>query len=257
MNGKKLQVVPAAGADFKEELTTSDWNSDLRNGVWLIGDNVAPAISGVEEMEKYFELANVWEEQQFALKAEDDGSGLQEFYAIITNLNNGNRRKYSAVAGSIEILFSQEDILFKGDFTVELYAVDRVGNENAISCYRESFAVTAYAERLPEPHEPVFRCGESGKLVITSYGYVDKVEVIFPNELTHLNPELDIVYTYDGTVYRQEEEYEFMIPLGTPLGEYTIIVNAWKDGEIKTCSPIIRTLGEEESVLKDIRTRLR
>ena len=257
MNGKKLQVVPVAGADFKEELVTSEWNSDLCNGVWLIGDNVAPAISGVEEMEKYFELANAGEEQQFTLKAEDEGSGLSEFYAIITNLDNGNRRKYSAEAGSIELLFSREDILFMGDFTVELYAVDRVGNENAISCHKESFAVTAYAERLLEPHEPVFRCGESGKLVITSYGYVEKVEVIFPKELTDLTPELDITYTYDGTVYRQEEEYEFMIPLGTPLGEYTIIVNARKDGEIKTCRPIIWTLGEEESVLNDIRTRLR
>ena len=117
--------------------------------------------------------------------------------------------------------------------------------------------MTGYVERLLEPHEPVFSCGESGRLIISSYGYVDRVEVTFPRELTDLNPDLNITYTYDGTAYQKEEEYEFMIPLGTPLGEYTIMVNAWKDGELKSCSPMIWTLGEEESVLKDIRTRLR
>ena len=176
---------------------------------------------------------------------------------FIMNLNNGNRRTYSATAGSIEILFSQEDILFQGDITVEVYAIDRVGNQNTVNCIIESFAVTAYAERLLTPHEPVFRCGESGRLVITSYEYVDKVEVIFPKELTDIDPGLNTTYSYDGTIYRKEEEYEFMVPLGTPLGEYTIVINAWKDGEQKSCYPIIWTLGEEESVLNDIRTRLR
>ena len=257
MNGKSLQVVPVAGADFEGELVTSDWNSDLLNGVLLIGDNVAPAISGVEEVKQYMEQTERREAQTFTLKAQDNGSGLQDFCAIITNLNNGNRRTYSATAGSIEILFSQEDILFQGDITVEVYAIDRVGNQNTVNCIIESFAVTAYAERLLTPHEPVFRCGESGRLVITSYGYVDKVEVIFPKELTDIDPGLNTTYSYDGTIYRKEEEYEFMVPLGTPLGEYTIVINAWKDGEQKSCYPIIWTLGEEESVLNDIRTRLR
>ncbi len=257
MNGKSLQVVPVAGADFEGELVTSDWNSDLLNGVLLIGDNVAPAISGVEEVKQYMEQTGRREAQTFTLKAQDNGSGLQDFCAIITNLNNGNRRTYSATAGSIEILFSQEDILFQGDITVEVYAIDRVGNQNTVNCIIESFAVTAYAERLLTPHEPVFRCGESGRLVITSYGYVDKVEVIFPKELTDIDPGLNTTYSYDGTIYGKEEEYEFMVPLGTPLGEYTIVINAWKDGEQKSCYPIIWTLGEEESVLNDIRTRLR
>ena len=257
MNGKRLQVVPVAGADFEGELVTSDWNSDLLNGVLLIGDNVAPAISGVEEMQQFLKQASIWESQSFILCAEDQGSGVQDFYVVITNRNNGNRRKYSETAGSIEILFSQEDTLFQGDLTVELYAVDRVGNENIISCVSDNFTVTGYVERLLEPHEPVFSCGESGRLIISSYGYVDRVEVTFPRELTDLNPDLNITYTYDGTAYQKEEEYEFMIPLGTPLSEYTIMVNAWKDGELKSCSPMIWTLGEEESVLKDIRTRLR
>lgn len=94
-------------------------------------------------------------------------------------------------------------------------------------------------------------------LDITSYGYADRVEVIFPKELSDLDPELDVVFTYDGSEYRQEEQYAFMVPLRAPLGEYQITVKAWKDGKVKTAVPVIWTLGPDESVLNDLRTRLR
>ena len=257
MNGRRIQVVPVAGADFREELILSDWNRDLTNGVFLIGDNVAPAILGIEELERCLEQIPLEEDKCVTLLAKDEGSGLQDFYVVITNLDSGNRRKYTKSGDSITIEILQTDALFRGDLTVEFYAVDHVGNENISSSSREGFAVTAAAQRILAPHEPVFRCGESGKVTVAAYGYVDKVEIVFPKELMDLAPELHAVFEYEGTAYSQLEEYEFMIPLGTPLGEYKIAVNAWKDGEIKTSMPLIWTLGEEESVLNDIRTRLR
>lgn len=257
MNGRKLQVTPVAGADFGEELTESDWTEDRTHGLTLIGDNVPPAITGTEAMQQFMEQKEQDGKRSFVFEASDEGSGLKEFYAVIMNSDNGSRHTIQGTGGILEIVAEEEDPLFQGDFITEFHAVDNVGNENVISCQSESFALTAFVERILEPHTPVFRCGESGRLDITAYGYPDRVEIAFPDELAELAPELNNIYEYDGLTYKQQEQYLFMIPLKAPSGEYQITVTAWKDGKVKTRTPVIWTLGEEESVLEDIRTRLR
>ena len=257
MNGKKMWVVPVAGADFQGEMITSDWEKDKSNGLWLIGDNVAPAITGVEAIEKFNEKEIIDGKRTFTFRASDAGSGVKEFYAVVTNSNNGSRKEFMAVGQELVIIAEENDELFQGDFITQFHAIDQVGNETVISYLNESFALSAYVERILQPYQPVFRCGESGRLNITTYGYADKVEVLFPEEMTALDPGLNTVYEYDGTVDRQEEEYIFMVPLGTPQGEYEITVRAWKDGQVIKKTPIIWTLGEDISVLDDIRTRLR
>lgn len=257
MNDRKLRLTPVAGADFEGEMVTSEWSLDQLHSIWLIGDGVAPDITGTEKIKKLIDIEPVDGERILTFEAADTGSGLKEFYVIINNGDNGGRRKFLVENGQLEIVIKDDDTLFQGDFTAEFHAIDQVGNESIITCIGESFALTAYVERILEPHKPIFRCGESGMLDITSYGYADRVEVIFPKELSDIDPQLDMKFTYDGTVYRQEEQYAFMVPLETPLGEYQITVKAWKDGKLKTAVPVIWTLGPDESVLDDLRTRLR
>lgn len=257
MNERKMQITPVAGVDFQGELVTSDWELDQQHSIWLIGDNEAPVITGTEAIENMVNAAPENGAWILQFEASDTGSGIRDFYVIITNSDNGGRREYLGSNGKLEIVAEEDDALFQGDFVAEFHALDQVGNENIVVCNGESFALTAYVERILEPHQPVFRCGESGVIHITAYGYADKVEVIFPEELSDRDSSLNKVFGYDGSLYRQEEQYTFMVPLGTPLGEYQIIVNAWKGDKLRTASPIIWTLGADESVLDDIRTRLR
>ena len=88
---------------------------------------------------------------------------------------------------------------------MEFYAADHVGNKTVINCAREGLELIVYAERVLAPHDPVFRGGESGCLYITAYGYPDRIEVIFPEEMTALDPQLNTAFEYDGTVDRREE----------------------------------------------------
>ena len=81
--------------------------------------------------------------------------------------------------------------------------------------------------------------------------------MIFPEEMSALDAQLNTVFVYDGLANRHEEEYIFMIPFRTPQGEWEITVKAWKDGKVISKAPIIWTLGEDETILDDLRTRLR
>ncbi len=123
--------------------------------------------------------------------------------------------------------------------------------------WKEDLKLTAEVERILEPHNPVFRCGESGILRFTVWGYADRVEVRFPKELTGKNPEYNVDYPYGGTVLSSQETIQFMIPLHMPMGEYEITVTAYRGEGMVQEFPVFWTLGEGESVLKEIRTRLR
>lgn len=83
------------------------------------------------------------------------------------------------------------------------------------------------------------------------------MEVEFPEELTALDPDLNRRFIYKIPSYRQVEQLEFMIPLGSPMSEFQITVRACKDGTEIEQHPRISTIGIEGTVLDDIRTRLR
>ena len=82
------------------------------------------------------------------------------------------------------------------------------------------------------------------------------MEIVLPEELLGGTQESSVTLEYGGKYYRVEEEFLFGIPLKVLPGEYRIIVNARKGGEIKSSYPVIWTL-EGESVADDIRTRRR
>lgn len=259
-SGKIMDVIPIVGASFDGQMVYSDYQQDQSHGIRLIADGTAPKISGLEMMEQ-LNLINR-EEQKVHLDviASDDLSGVRTFYVKIFNTDNAIEQTYMpGEDGSVSIDMTAEDPVFSGDFTVTAYAVDHVGNESTLQYGTTEFQLAAKIERILEPHDPLFKRGESGILTITTWGYAEKVEVIFPEKMTAWNPDLNHVYYYtDSPNYRQEETLQFMVPLRTPEnGDFEITVKAYKGDKKLEEHPSLKTLSVDGSVLDDVRTRLR
>lgn len=266
MNGKYISVIPGAGAVYRkaggEEIYYSDASTDATNGITLIGDCVGPVIVGLEGLENREVIIRNEEMVTLTVTASDDLSGVAEFYLKITNRDNFGERVFYPEGGVITLDITKAEPLFSGDFTVTGYAVDNVGNVTEISCDVTEFALEARIERILEPHDPVFKRGESGMLYVTTYGYADRVEVTFPAAMQELDECLreTIVFTYDGVdrEYRQGKKVQFMIPLyDLPDGDYQISVRAYKQTAVAEDRPAMRVTSEGGSVLDEFRTRLR
>jgi len=178
---------------------------------------------------------------------------------VVSNRDNGGKQKYTPGAdGKIHIEISKKEAVFSGDFDITAYAVDNVGNERRESYDSTEFQLKAEIQRILEPHTPVFRCGESGILRVTTIGYADRLEIEFPEALLQQNPSLNLIYEYSGTSeYEQSEVIQFMIPLYLPAdASYTITVRAYKDDIMLEEFPDFGVIADE-SILDDIRTRLR
>ncbi|MDE6673680.1 MAG: hypothetical protein K2K19_02540, partial [Acetatifactor sp.] len=135
--------------------------------------------------------------------------------------------------------------------------VDDVGNETTVGSQLEVISLRARLERVLEPHNPLFKAGESGLLTIVATGYVERIEVIFPKEMTTLDPSLDHVYEYTIPDYIQTEKLTFMVPLGTPEAVMDITVRAYRrDTDIEQ-HPQLAAMAVEGSVLDEVRTRLK
>ncbi len=266
MHGKYISVIPGAGAVYRkaggEEIYYSDASTDATNGITLIGDCVGPEITGLEELADREFINRIEETVTVSVTASDDLSGVADFYLKISNQDNFSEQNFYPEGGVITLDITKAEPLFSGDFTVTGYAIDNVGNVTEISYDVTEFALEARIERILEPHDPVFKRGESGILYVTTYGYADRVEVTFPAAMQELDECLreTIVFTYDGVdrEYRQGEKVQFMIPLyDLPDGDYQIIVRAYKQTAVAEDRPAMRVTSEGGSVLDEFRTRLR
>lgn len=259
-SGKSLLLTPVAGADYQGETVYSEPAEDRTHSITLIGDGEAPIIRGLELLEDRELIDRRGGSVALYMTAADALSGVRELYLTIENTDNTVVKTYTAEEdGGIRVVITEDEPIFSGDFTVTAYAKDNVGN-----CRIEEYRVTEFAletevKRILEPHEPLFKCGESGILTITTWGYADRVEVSFPEEMRELHPELDTVYTYTMTPgYKQEEQLQFMIPLYTPPDEgYTITVSAYKGDRRLEEHPSLSIVEVRGSVLDELRTRLR
>ena len=184
---------------------------------------------------------------------------MADFYLKVENQDNYSEQIFYPEGGILKLEITKGEPIFTGDFTVTGYAADNVGNITEISFHVTEFALETRIERILEPHIPVFKGGESGILYITTYGYADRVEVEFPEELLALNPELNKSFDYgDMQVYQQESSLQFMIPLYAPANpDYQITVRAYKDGKLLEQAPGLGVAVEEGTVLSEFRTRLR
>ena len=259
-HGKKIRVTPIAGADFGEDIKYSTIEEDKKNSIYLIGDGKAPDIAGLELLGGLNLIDRNAGDFTINLTASDDLSGVKEFYVEIYNTDNATLKSWqSDAAGKISIVLTDNEPIFSGDFTITIYAADNVGNNRTEVYGATEFALTTKVTRILEPHDPKFKTGESGILNIITFGYADRVEVIFPEAMTALNPDLNTTFYYEDTpAYCQEENLQFMVPLYTPSNEnFTITVRAYKEGKQLEDHPSISIIEINESVLGEIRTRLR
>lgn len=260
LSGQRIQVIPAAGADIGTEKVYSVHSEDEKNKIVLIADGEAPVIRGMEVLENRKLIDRRDGEITLRVKAEDFISGIRKFYIRINNTDNAVSKTYiPAEDGYITITITKDDPLFSGDFTVLGYAVDNVGNESSCIYGTTEFALESSVERVLTPKDPVFKCGESGILTFTTWGYADRVEVIFPECMTALDPELNKTYDYEENPgYRITEELQFAVPLYTPENQkLEIVVRAYKGDKKLEDHPTISVIGVSGTVLDELRTRLR
>ncbi|MBQ4536128.1 MAG: InlB B-repeat-containing protein [Lachnospiraceae bacterium] len=259
-DGKTLQVIPRAAADSSREVTYSDYDEDIGNGVFLLGDGEAPLIQGLEQVEQLQWIDRRKESILLEVKAEDVLSGVAEFYIEIENHDNRiTKRIMSDETATIFLSLTEKDPVFSGDFSIKAIAKDHVGNVREENYDTMGFSLEAKITRILSPHEPVFRKGESGILNITVWGYPDRVEVIFPQEMTQGDTEWKQIFDYtDMPMYIREETLQFMVPLEMEdTQESEVIVRAYKGERKLEEHPALAILSIEGSILEDIRTRLR
>ncbi len=259
LHGKTIEVYPSAGADT---ISGTNWTDPeiegIPNGIKLIADSKAPEVTGLDLLTDKSLINRGSQSVTLTLTASDDVSGVGEFKLYIKNTDNYCERTYEATGNTIQVDITEEDYLFAGDFTVTAYARDNVGNEYQESIDVTEFALEASVSRILEPHDPIFKRGESGILTVKVWGYADKVEVIFPAGMSGQDDALTYRFFYEEKKYGQEEKLEFMVPLyGVEDGQCAIIVNAYKNGECLKKEPELAVLGISGSVLEDVRTRLR
>lgn len=260
LSGQKIQVIPMAEADKESDKVYSNHDLDEANKITLIADGEAPVIRGLEIMEDRDLIDRRDGTITIRASAEDDLSGVKDFYIVISNSDNDVMKTYTPDEnGYINITITKDEPIFSGDFTLLGYAVDNVGNENSLTYGTTEFALTSSVERILEPHDPIFKCGESGILTFTTWGYADRVEVIFPESMTALDPTLNKVYDYtDCPGYMITEHLQFMVPLYTPENQnLEVTVRAYKGDKKLEDHPTISVIGVSGTVLDEIRTRLR
>lgn len=262
-HGQSVEVMPKAGAVFLQnglqETYYSEEAADAGNGIILIGDGEGPVIGGLEMLANGQLIDRQEEVIRLQLTASDQLSGLAEFYIRVTNEDNFSEKIYDAQENVIELEITREEALFTGNFTVTAHAADRVGNITEVSRSVTEYSLETKIERILSPHEPVFKCGESGILYITSYGYADRVEVEFPPELAAEESLRKMVFDYrEQQLYRQESAVQFMVPLYAEADrDYTLKVKAFWGNISLESSPVLHVTSEGGSILDEFRTRLR
>lgn len=142
--------------------------------------------------------------------------------------------------------------MFKGDFTLTIHAIDRVGNDSALVYRTEKFTLTASVTKMRAPGENLFKRGDSGILHIETTGYVDRIEVEI---LTPILPE-KIIITYRNPEYLQQENVEFFIPFETPDGTYQFQVYAYKNGKQLNAEPALCVMEVSGTILDEFRRKI-
>ena len=251
-----FELYPQAIAEFRGKAYCSEEALDVCNGLTIIPDGEAPEIFGLEELQNLKVLDITEQAKQVTLWAKDAISCLQEFTVFIHNRDNHMKAEFSCDSeGKVTVEIKKENPLFVGEVAISAIAVDRVGNANVVGEEGLSFTLETnlYKERNPEEH--ILKTGDGAVLDIFTRGYVERIEVIFPEELLEVEPELNCVFEYERPALRQKESLNFHIPLGIAEQEYEVTVKAYKNGQVLISKPTFIVV--EGTVLDELRTRIR
>ena len=255
-DGVQIEVHPRAAVKLKDETFYSKENEDKQNAITLIPDAKAPSIVGVSALENAGNIDMTETDKDFVIQATDDGSGMRSLVVTILNQDNKMIRTYTSADGILTITMAKDDYLFLGDFAVTAEAIDNVGNVSIHESDKRAFTLKAELKRARFPHNENFKAGDGAILEVVTGGYADEVIIRFPDELLSLNPELNQEYVYEFPEAIRTETYSFNIPLGTPSGNFSIEVEAWKN-DTKLTEELELPVRIAGSILEEFRTRIR
>ena len=249
-------VYPQAIAEYQDTQYMSETAEDVTHGLTIIPDGTSPVIEGLDRLQELDKLDVTDKTGVYELKAYDTGSGLKEFAVTVTNKDNHTKETFSCdEEGKLSLNVGKDDPLFAGEIVISAIAVDRVGNAEVVGEGGLTFTLDTQLYRERNPAENICKTGDGVILDIQTSGYVERVEVIFPQELIGEQSDLNRVYTYEYPYLRTNETIQFHVPLGIAEKEYEIIVRAYKDGEMLTSKPTLVVV--EGNVLDELRTRIR
>lgn len=267
-NGTALQVSPGVSAknDTTGEVTESNKEEDKTHGVKVIIDAEGPVIDGLDKLKDLTEIDREAAEIILELAATDALSGLKSLEVSIINLDNQRTRNYFSSDGKLTINITEEDLLFTGEFAFSVIATDNVGNTTSYEYNLQEFTLNTQLERKFPPEDKVFKAGECGILTIVTTGYVDKLNIQFPWELTQHDSLLNKTYTYsyDEEMYDENLELrqngrvsltmQFIVPTKTAEGDYEIKITAYKDGEQVQVLSRVEPFTVKGSIYDDIKS---
>lgn len=283
MSGSTYCLFPRAIALEKGRIpfsrVWSDASVDRGHGIEITVDGEEPVIQGFEALMDHERLIDRGRESlSLVLSAFDEISGLDisSFQAVIRNLDSGMERSYSPdAAGNIRLSLTEGgelDALRNGRLLVMVVAKDMVGNQRVLTNNSMVFDMDCKVTRCLEAldGESSFKRGESGILEIKSWGFVEQLEIIFPECFTQSHPELNQRIVYAHPAWKETEQIEFMVPLyldginnaldkdmDDSTTEYSLTVKAYKQGEYIELHPRIHLFQVGGTVLDDLRTILR
>lgn len=250
MDGVKTEVVPGAGVNGKRSNETEDRNNRLT----IIPDGQGPVIEGIPDWESLTDSESV----TVQLHSYDTGSGLKDFYVEIHNLENDMVERYEAdESGNVSFELGEEKEICRGNYEVLIFASDQVGNQSVYHSNGLGVSLQAYLERILPPRDPIFKTGESGKIIVVTTGYVERIKIEFPDSFLERDDSLNREIIFSPPMAYSEENIEFMVPLYVPDGDYYIKVTGYKEGSNLPERPVYLYIHVEGSVTEEIRTRLR
>lgn len=249
-------IYPRASANLRDQTYVSDKAADRANGITIIPDGIPPFLLGLEQLQSLNVLDMQQQEIHLELSAGDLESGLREFVVYVQNKDNHMEKAFWADEnGRIVVTATKDDQLFMGEIAVSAMAWDRVGNANVVGEEGLTFTLDTKLYRQRNPQENVFKTGDGAILEMETLGYVERIEVYFPDAFLEKLPELNRVYVYEYPYLQNKEVLSFSIPLGIPEKEYEVIVKAYKQGQELTSRSILTIV--EGTVLEELRTRIR
>ncbi|MBQ6696746.1 MAG: InlB B-repeat-containing protein [Lachnospiraceae bacterium] len=259
-HGQLFQIIPQVAADTPEECVFSREGDDMEHSIYLIADAKGPVLGNTEQLLD-LEIIEYEDGEVIGIDvtATDSGSGLAEFYIEILNLDNGTvmRLEDDSLSGKIHLEITAQELVFNGEFSIMVYAADRVGNETVLSNSVLGIGLEASIERILGEPFLIFQRGESGLLHIETIGYIERLDITFPEAFVKEDSSLKQSIVYKNPDFRRKEEVPFVIPFTVPDGEMQVLVKAYKAGTELEKKPVLLSIKVEGSILDELHTRLR
>jgi uncharacterized repeat protein (TIGR02543 family) len=242
-NGVTIEIRPFSSAflksihgEAKDETVKSSEAQAEANALYLKCDGTAPSISGLDQ------FSGLGDRKSVVITASDGAgtydSGINHIIAVVTNNDNKISREYkfeasSAVAsGSVTIeVDGRNDPLFLGDVSVDVTAVDNVGNISKSNGSELVHGIESIVFNELGEETNTFTRGQSGVLSADVWGYHDSLTIRMKSEgkgsewITLDNAfEKNKDYSENYT-FNHSEQVQFTVPLDLPQdGEYEVVI---------------------------------